>query len=119
MPDITVNIQGTEYKLGKFSDLHLSPIAEFIQGGLKTDLNSWKVAAVMIKKLVPNLPVDLVDDKAGEIYLSVTELKTIYTAAMDKLGINSDTYGKTEVENPEVMNLKKQLAEAEAQQQNK
>lgn len=81
----TVNLRGKTYQLGRFSDLHLAPIAEFIQNGIKTDESSWGYTARMIVKIVPDISQDLVDPKAGEIYLSVKELQAVYSAALAKI----------------------------------
>ncbi len=116
----SVKLRGQDYQYGKFSDLHLAPIAEFIQTGIRTDESSWSYAARMLKKIVPNIPKDLVDPDAGEIYLSVKELQLVYSGALKLIqsteelsqedpNLNSDSQ--------QVIELKQQLEEQRKQLQ--
>ena len=119
----TVELRGQTYQLGRFSDLHLAPIAEFIQNGIKTDESSWGYTAKMIAKIVPDIPTELVDPKGGEIYLSVKELQTVYSAALAKIpSYESEDAGARAAGAPRVvrqdssLNLDRAIANSNLQQ---
>ena len=114
-----VLLRNQYYKLGRFSDLHLAPIARFITDGIHNNPDSWLYAAKMVKKILPDIGVDLVDAENGEIYLSVKELQTVYQAALNFVaGSELATFSPEELEedpnsnsdSDQVASLKQELA---------